>query len=491
MAEEQFDVIVVGAGFGGAACAGLLAKRGLEVLLLEKNAKAGGKAMAFSKGGFVYTPWVVITAPIQGNAFERVLKELGMEDRVELVTPDPSGGAIFKNAQGDYVPMPPMPADVPADPNVIFDWLEVPEAQRGAALAAMTEITLMPPDQIDDHDDISFAEFLARYDLPKPVYGYLVGSIHDACFVCPADVVAASEAIRVLQMIFLRSGGLFAKGDIGRVAEIYAAAVEENGGKYVTRARVRKILVENGAVTGVATEQGTFRAPIVVSNVGIQPTVLELVGEERFDQSYVAYVKDLVPSWGLPGVRYFLDEKVIQQPFGTIFSTESYWTVEKFNRAVAGEMPDDIAVLYEVPSNYDEHAAPEGKQIVLASVWGPSDGEATDEDMKPWWQKCDDTMFRVFPDLPAHIERKEPYSVRDVSRLTRDRVLPNQGGECIGLGQVIGQGGRKKPSVSAPIRGLFFVGCDAGGYGVGTQQATESGLNVANAVQKHHATGGP
>ena len=484
MAEERFDVIVVGAGFGGSACAGLLAKRGLEVLLLEKNAKAGGKAMAFSKSGFVYTPWVVITAPIKDNAFERVLKELAMEDRVELVTPDPSGGAIFKNAQGKYVPMPPVPTDSPADPNTIFDWLKVPQEQRGAALAAMTEITLMAPEQIDEQDDVSFAEFLTRYDLPAPVYGYLVGSIHDACFVCPADAVAASEAIRVLQMIFLRSGGLFAKGGIGRVAETYAAAVAENGGKYLTRARVRKILVEDGAVSGVETDDGTFHAPIVVSNVGIQPTVLKLVGEDHFDETYLAYVRSLVPSLGLPGARYFLDTKVIRQPFGTIFSTDSYWTIEKFNRAADGEMPEHIAVLYEVPSNYDENAAPEGKQIVLVSVWGPADGEATEEDMKPWWRKCDEIMFQVFPDLPKHIERKEYYSVRDVSNLTRDRVLPNQGGECIGLGQVVGQGGRKKPSVSAPVRGLFFVGCDAGGYGVGTQQATESGLNVANEVER-------
>jgi phytoene dehydrogenase-like protein len=484
MAEERFDVIVVGAGFGGSACAGLLAKRGLKVLLLEKNAKAGGKAMAFSKSGFVYTPWVVITAPIQDNAFERVLKELGMEDRVELVTPEASGGAIFKNSKGEYVPMPPMPSDAPMDPNLIFDWLEVPQDQRVAALTALTEITLMTPDKIDEHDDISFAEFLARYDLPESVYGYLVGSIHDACFVCPADVVAASEAIRVLQMIFLRSGGLFAKGGIGRVAETYAAAVEENGGRYITKARVQKILVEDGAVKGVATDDGTFHAPIVVSNVGIQPTVLKLVGEEHFDTRYLDYVKALVPSWGLPGVRYFLDAKVIQQPFGTIFSTESYWTVERFKRAADGEMPEHIAVLYEVPSNYDENAAPEGKQIVLASVWGPADGRSTDEHMKPWWQKCDEIMFRVFPELPEHIERKEYYSVRDVSLLTRDCVLPNQGGECIGLGQVIGQGGRKKPAISAPLRGLFFVGCDAGGYGVGTQQATESGINVANEVER-------
>jgi len=483
----QYDVIVIGAGFGGSACAGLLAKRGLKVALIEKNAKAGGKAMAFSKNGFTYTPWVVITAPIIENSFEKVLNELGMGDRVELVTPDPSGGAIFRNGKGEYVPMPDMPADnAVMDPNVIFDWLEIPETEREAALMALTEITLMSPEDIEKQDNISFAEFLAKYNLPKAAYGYLVGSIHDACFVAPVDAVAASEGIQVLQSIFLRSGGLFAKGGIGRVAETFAQAVVENGGKYITRAKVEKILVSDGKVTGVATNKGTFNAPIVVSNAGIQPTVLKFVGEEHFDHSYIAYVKDLVPSWGLPGVRYFLDKKVIEQPFGTIFSAESYWTLERINKAASGEMPEDIAVLYEVPSNYDENAAPDGKQIVLVSVWGPADGMSTAKDMKPWWDKCDEIMFKVFPDMAKHIERREPYSSKDVSVLTRDKVLPNQGGECIGLGQLVGQGGGQKPSVKAPIQGLFFVGCDAGGYGVGTQQATDSGINVANVVQRYH-----
>jgi len=93
MAQADYEVIVVGAGFGGSSCAALLARRGLKVLLLEKNAKAGGKAMSISKKGFTYTAWVVITAPAVENMFEAVLKQLGIEDRVELVTPDPSGGA--------------------------------------------------------------------------------------------------------------------------------------------------------------------------------------------------------------------------------------------------------------------------------------------------------------------------------------------------------------------------------------------------------------
>ena len=42
MSDYQYVVIVVGAGFGGASGAGLPAKRGLSVPLVEKNNVAGG-----------------------------------------------------------------------------------------------------------------------------------------------------------------------------------------------------------------------------------------------------------------------------------------------------------------------------------------------------------------------------------------------------------------------------------------------------------------
>ena len=73
----RLDAAVVGAGFGGSACAGLLAKRGMKVLLVEKNARAGGKAMSLSKNGFTYTAWVVIGAPVIDNLYQAVAKELG------------------------------------------------------------------------------------------------------------------------------------------------------------------------------------------------------------------------------------------------------------------------------------------------------------------------------------------------------------------------------------------------------------------------------
>lgn len=57
MTENRFDVIVIGAGPGGASCAALLAKKGIKVLLLDQNAKAGGKAIAVVKRGYTHEMW--------------------------------------------------------------------------------------------------------------------------------------------------------------------------------------------------------------------------------------------------------------------------------------------------------------------------------------------------------------------------------------------------------------------------------------------------
>ena len=98
----------------------------------------------------------------------------------------------------------------------------------------------------------------------------------------------------------------------------------------------------------------------------------------------------------------------------------------------------------------------------------------------------DEQMQRFFPEIWAACERRDYAGPREVSRLTRDSVLPGQGGECVGLGQVVGQCGRKKPSVNSPVRGLYYVGTDAGAAGMGTHQATCSGIEVASRVQQEH-----
>jgi phytoene dehydrogenase-like protein len=484
MANASYDVIVVGAGFGGSACAGLLAKRGLNVLLVEKNSRAGGKAMSLSKNGFTYTAWVVIGAPVVGNLYEAVAKDLGVEGLVDLVAPG-TQGSMYKTSSGRYARLPSMPVGQ-TDPNVIFEWLEIDQRDRDSALAFFAELTMMPPEQIEKLHDVSFDHWLRLHPIPRPLYAFLVSLCCDGMFMVPADLLDAAEAIKSLQDMFLRHGGMFCRGGFGRVAEAYCEAVRRHGGTVIMKAKTDRITVADGAVTGVVTSAGTFTAPIVVSNAGLQPTVLSLVGEEHFGRDYLKSVEHLLPSWALLGHRYFLSKKVTDFPYGVVFSSESPWSLDRLEKAGKGEASREGVVYFEVPSNYDPAAAPEGKQILITGSFCPPSPQMTAEEITAWARAGEEIIFAAIPELPRAIEDKELYTPRDVSNLTRESVLPGHGGETIGLGQVVGQCGPTKPSIQSPIRGLFFVGCDAGGTGVGTQQAIESGMKVADAVVRHH-----
>jgi len=484
MADESYDVIVIGAGFGGSACAGLLAKRGLNVLLVEKNNRAGGKAMSLAKNGFTYTAWVVIGAPVQGNLYQTVIDELGVGDCVTLVVPGEQG-ALYRAPSGSYKRLPSMPVGE-SDPEVIFDWLEIQTEERDKALEVFAELTLMPPEQIEQLHDVSFHDWLSAKDVPAALYALLVSQCCDGMFMVPADALEAAEAIRSLQDMFLRHGGVFCLGGFGSLAEAYCEGVRRHGGTVVMGAKVKKISVADGRVNGVVTDQGSFEAPIVVSNAGLQPTALQLLGEEQLDRGYVDYVRDLVPSWSLLGYRYFLSKEVTDAPYGVIFSDDTAWSLERFNLARQGRGSRRGVVYYEVPSNYDPKAAPKGKQILLSGSFCPPSPTMSDDEIQAWASAGEQILFEALPGLEAAIEHKELYTPRHVSSLTRDSAVSGCGGETIGLGQIVGQCGPGKPSTKAPLGGLFYVGCDAGGRGVGTQQAIESALGVADEVLRYH-----
>jgi hypothetical protein len=76
-----------------------------------------------------------------------------------------------------------------------------------------------------------------------------------------------------------------------------------------------------------------------------------------------------------------------------------------------------------------------------------------------------------------HVIWKERSHVGHVGAITGRET-----GECIGLAQCVGQVGANKPSPVTPIKDLLIVGCDAGARGVGTEQAGNSALYVANLI---------
>jgi phytoene dehydrogenase-like protein len=66
---DEFDVCVIGAGYGGATVAALLARAGRRVALLEKTARAGGKTQTTERKGYHFEMFGAVGIPALNSRF--------------------------------------------------------------------------------------------------------------------------------------------------------------------------------------------------------------------------------------------------------------------------------------------------------------------------------------------------------------------------------------------------------------------------------------
>ena len=485
MTNQTYDAIVIGSGPGGASTATLLQKRGLPCLLLEKNNLLGGKMISIEKDGYAYDLFPHGQVPMRGSAFEPIFEELGVSDEfVPALEPDDPRDIItllYRRADWkEYRRV--VQGQALADPEPFFRLWDLADAEKAAAIGVMTEMVTMPDEEIEKLDGITMDEWLSQRDVPGPVYNYL-GFHANASLAEPLDLVAASEQITIMKQIMLQGGGGQYKGGFGMLSRVMCREFEKNGGTLIKNCKVDRIDIENGSVTGVTTPQGAFRAPVVVSSAGIQPTILKLCAAEHFDKAYLNYVRGLVPGWSFTSIRYFLREPVMRTGMYVMYSDDSWLNVPRYERMKNGEIPDEV-ILFMVNHNfYDENAAPPGKQVLVSGTVCSANPEA--EEIEALWRVMDRQMQEQFPEIWNACERREYNGPREIADLTRDSVLPGQGGECVGLAQIVGQCGSMKPDSKTPVNGLYLAGADAGAKGMGTHQSALSGTGVARRVQQY------
>jgi phytoene dehydrogenase-like protein len=78
----QKKAVVIGGGIGGLATAGLLAKAGMQVTLLEARERVGGRAYLWEKDGFKFDmgpSWYLMP-----DAFDQYFKLMGTTAAAEL-----------------------------------------------------------------------------------------------------------------------------------------------------------------------------------------------------------------------------------------------------------------------------------------------------------------------------------------------------------------------------------------------------------------------
>lgn len=478
---DKYDAIVIGSGLGGSVCAALLAKEGMRTLLLEKNSRPGGKCMGISVNGFQSEMWPTFGIPMEAGPFVDAFRLLGIESKLD-VKPG-SFALMYRRKGGKWKTSVDAPGKRVEDPTVnMFDAWGLDAREREVSLSILGEIAMLTPEQLDELDDVSVQQWLAeKGDIPRPVHSFLATQ-SNLMATGLYELVPISEISRVMKVFFGSTTG-YPRGGYGRLIDEITRVIEANGGKLLTSARVERITVEAGRVTGVASKNGIFKAPIVVSNAGIQPTVLKLVGAEHFDKSYVGYVSDIVPSLGFTNMRYIFSKPVMEHGVYVATTEDSFLDIERLERMREGVIPDDISVNGLVPCHFDPEMAPPGKQMLLLGTWCTPDPEG--KELDGLHRKMNGLFEEMFPGAVPHIERIEGHvGPAEVAALSRDQVLPGVGGEAAGLAVTVGYCGKKTPQAKSPVPGLFFVGHDAGGSGyLATHRAVSSGINVASLVR--------
>jgi len=485
----EFDVCVIGAGFGGATVAALLAHAGKKVALIEKTARAGGKTQTTERKGYRFEMFGAVGIPAYNSRFHELVDTLGIADKTPFVIPEGDVASVrYKNPDGEWKTLysPLLQTGSEKEINDMKTTFGVDDEGLAAMGSLYEAILSLGEAELDALDDVGFAEWMAPFNVPTPLASQIYMNLN-TLFVVAVDELAASEGILALRDQVLGGAGRYHVGGYGIVAEACADLVEAKGGRYLTKTRVQRIIVEDGAVRGVEIngDNGSemISANVVISNAGIQPTVLKLTGEQYFPADYVEKIKALKPSWAIAGFRYVLDKRIFDAALIPVFSDQSWLDSERYARMERDEWPDVPLIAIDVPSEFDPELSDiPGHQLANCQVFVSAD---IDSDMgEKAMARADAIIDELWPDLKNHIIRKEPYGAKQISSMSRDAVLPGCGGEAVGLAQIVGQCGKHKPKPDTPLKGLYIVGCDAGGRGAGTHQAVDSGFHVAEMVEQ-------
>ncbi len=481
----QFDIIVVGAGPGGASAAALLAKKGKRVLLVDKNNKAGGRMTTLQRDGFSFEMFPINCVPTHNSNFQTLLEEIEMQDEVELIVPeaDNTGVLMYEDDKGVVRSWGMGDSSLSLLKTLSVPWWNPRALYR--AIRFLAKMASLPESEINKLYEISAMEYVDQFKVPKGVRTHFLAAFGEGAFEMTSDRTSAAEAIKLFQEANKNGGGRYYRKGIGHVFEVCAAAVEKLGGTVLLKTRVQSIDVEDGRVTGITTEDGQkFNAPVVLSSAGVRQTVVKLVGKEHYRPDYVDWVTGLEGNLACAGYRWVLNKPVLKVPMYIYFPEGCVATFDEFEKMASGEMAPSHSYIYLGTTSLYPGLAPEGKQLVYAVMSCLGD---PDLDIQPYLDYVRARVRKVMPEVLDCIELEETVGPGNVPALGNDAVLPGQGGESYGLALSVGQAGNERLRGDSPITGLYYVGCDAGGSGLGTNQAVDSALKVSRMVMNAEA----
>lgn len=406
--SAQKTAIVIGAGIGGIAAAGRLARNGLDVTVLEKQDQPGGRCGQIVRQGHRFDTGPTLF--LMPEVFAETYAALGerMEDHLDLRRIDPTYTVRFSDGlslqlTADLLKMQPQ---LDAVEKNAFDGFLRYMAEGNRHYHASLE-------KFVGRNFTNLFEYFSPANLPllfqlkaltthyKNIGSYFNDPRLKAAFtfqnmylgLSPYDAPATYS---LLQYTELAGGVWYPMGGMYRVIETLTAIAENLGARFLYHSPAKRLIVEGERVSGVELEDGrVLTADVFVGNA---------------DLPYV--YRDLLPDAG--------EAKKLEKLKYTCSAIMFYWGVDKVypeigphNVFLSGDykqsfdsifdeltLPAEPSFYVHAPTRIDSTAAPAGKDSLYVLVPVGHLDEAGGQD---WQALVDRARNTVFARLAAQL----------------------------------------------------------------------------------------
>jgi phytoene dehydrogenase-like protein len=454
---QPWDVIVVGGGHNGLACAAYLARAGQRVCVVEGRGVLGGAAVTEQ-------PWpgyrVSSASYVVSLLPPRIVDDLRLRDfgyRATLIDPDywlPYADGTSMTIWGDARRTADQIARRSAADAAAY--LEFDRYFERVAHLLRDLMTLTPPDlTVRDLPEwlrlagrlrrwsrrdvvdvvrvftMSAADFLGEWFTDERVRGALATQALVGAWGGPMSPGSAYVLMHhwVGEVEGHTGGWGWVHGGMGALSEAIAASARGHGAQTRVGAPVRRVLVEAGRAVGVELADGeVIHARRVVSSAHPVTTYLSLVGERHLPDDVVTAIRRYRSRSGSVKVNLALDRLPVPAAWtgevpgdphkGLIAIAPSVEYLERaWDDAKYGRTSAEPYVELVTPTVLEPGLAPEGKHLMLCfTQFGPYDlAEGTwDTEREIYGRRVVDLLDSYLPGLAASVEHMEVLSPPDL-----------------------------------------------------------------------------
>jgi len=374
-------IVIIGSGFGGLAAAIRLQAEGMQVTVLEKNAKVGGHAYQLVRDGYTFDMGPsIITAP---DLIQRVFACAGvrMEDYLDLVKLDPfyriyfhDGSSLDYTDDGDQMKQ--QMARFSEGDATNYDPFMAHTRQLYDAV--ITDGLGSTPFGLQTM--IGFLPRALRLQALMPAYNFVKKYFDDPrhCFTFSfhplfigGNPFRAPAVYLMIPYLEKTSGVWFCKGGMYNLVQALENVFIEFGGIIETDAEVKLIIVEKREAKGVMAKGRFYKADAVVSNADLVHTYGELIKPEHRKKWSDRKLRRTQYSMSAFLLYLGVNKKYPQLKHHTLILSERYKGLidDIFDNKI---LPDDFSMYLHTPSQTDPTMAPEGCESMYVLIPVPN-----------------------------------------------------------------------------------------------------------------------